>query len=67
MALIDEFKKSLETPSIDQRQMDTAIDLLLVCRGYIETHYKNSVYGKYQKTLLEVIDEFLNEVKNGKT
>ncbi len=64
--LVDEFLQSLgASPKIEQ-QLLTAIQLLEVCRGYIDHHYKKSVYGAHQKNLLDMIDEFLIEIKNDK-
>ncbi len=57
--LVDEFKKTLEKKDDDKTKLETAIILLEVCREYIDRHYKKAVFGKYQKNLVDVIDEFL--------
>ncbi len=57
--LVDDFLKSLVP---EQKKLDTAIALLRVCREYLDNHYKHSVFGSKQKTILDVLDEFLEEV-----
>lgn len=59
--LVKDFLESLGPKTSTEESLLTAIELLRICRDYVERHYRNAVYGKYQKKLLEVIDEFLAE------
>ncbi len=61
--LVDEFKKSLEKKDDDKTKLETAVILLEVCREYIDRHYRKAVFGKYQKRLVDVIDEFLRGIE----
>lgn len=58
--IVEEFLKSLEP---DREEFEAAIVLLILCRTYLENHYKRSVYGEYQKSILNMLDEFLERVK----
>lgn len=60
-ALVDEFLDSIKEKAPTEKAFETAIELLKVCHGYIEKHYKEAVYGEYQKKLIDVIGEFLKE------
>ncbi len=53
----------LATQKNPEKNLEIAINLLEICKQYIDRHYKNAVFGEYQKNLLDMIDEFLAELK----
>ncbi len=59
--IVDEFLKSLKPNRDDFEQ---AVQLLLLCRGYLENHYKRSVYGDLQKGILDMLDEFIEGIND---
>ncbi len=61
MSLVDEFRANLENKN--DVKLETAIIIIKICREYLNHHYKNSVYGTFQKNILDIIDEFLKEVE----
>ncbi len=62
-SLVEEFLDDLGEKSDAEQDLFAAIQLLVVCRDYVETHYKNAIFGTFQKNLLELLNEFLDSQK----